>query len=251
MSGPRWLTIAASHIGTREIAGPKHNAKIIGWLQRLKSWIKDDETPWCGTFCAAVMQEAGLPYPKEFPRAKAWADYGANLRPTHVAPGAILVFSRDGGGHVGFNLCPGRVCIGAYFEGGWSNGETTFADVDVLKFNAYRPIGALIGSTVGKSTFVDIHGGYEWQDWEATDGSSKLDIDVAMWVLGAGVQTLVTDHMSFGVKLDYLVLDSAEAGRGVGDLTKYLDQTEALRAQVKLTYYPEISRTSLESLVRR
>jgi len=101
---PRWLTIAASHIGTREIAGPKHNAKIIGWLQRLKSWIKDDETPWCGTFVAAVMQEAGLPYPKEFPRAKAWADYGANLRTTHLAPGAILVFSRDGGGHVGFYI---------------------------------------------------------------------------------------------------------------------------------------------------
>jgi len=99
---PRWLTIAASHIGTREIAGPKHNAKIIGWLQRLKSWITTDEIPWCGTFCAAVMQESGLPYPKEFPRAKAWADYGANLRSTHVAPGAILVFSREGGGHVGF-----------------------------------------------------------------------------------------------------------------------------------------------------
>lgn len=102
MTEPRWLTIARSHIGTREIAGPKHNAKIMGWLSRLKSWIKDDETPWCGTFVAAVMQEAGLPYPKEFPRAKAWADYGANLRSTHVAPGAILVFQREGGGHVGF-----------------------------------------------------------------------------------------------------------------------------------------------------
>ena len=102
MTEPRWLTIASGHIGTREITGPKHNAKIIGWLTRLKSWIKDDETPWCGTFVAAVMQEAGLPYPKEFPRAKAWADYGSNLRTTHLAPGAILVFSREGGGHVGF-----------------------------------------------------------------------------------------------------------------------------------------------------
>lgn len=102
MTEPRWLTIARSHIGTREIAGLKHNAKIMGWLSRLKSWIKDDETPWCGTFVAAVMQDAGLPYPKEFPRAKAWADYGANLRSTHVAPGAILVFQREGGGHVGF-----------------------------------------------------------------------------------------------------------------------------------------------------
>lgn len=102
MNDPRWLTVARGYVGTREIAGPKHSTRILGWLSRLKSWIKDDETPWCGTFVAAIMQEVGLPYPKEFPRAKAWADYGANLRTTHLAPGAILVFSRDGGGHVGF-----------------------------------------------------------------------------------------------------------------------------------------------------
>lgn len=74
----------------------------MGWLRKLGSWIKDDDTPWCGTFCAAVMHEAGLPYPREYPRAKSWADYGANLRTTHLAPGSILVFSRNGGGHVGF-----------------------------------------------------------------------------------------------------------------------------------------------------
>lgn len=102
MNEPGWMKIARGYLGTREIAGSKHNSRIMGWLSRLKSWIKDDETPWCGTFVAAVMQEAGLPYPKEFPRAKAWSDYGANLRTTHLTPGAILVFSRDGGGHVGF-----------------------------------------------------------------------------------------------------------------------------------------------------
>ena len=102
MSEPRWLTIARGYIGVKEVLGTKHNSTIMGWLKRLKSWIKDDETPWCGSFCAAVMQEAGLPYPPTYPRAKAWADYGANLRLSHVAPGAILVFSRDGGGHVGF-----------------------------------------------------------------------------------------------------------------------------------------------------
>lgn len=102
MSEPRWLTIACGYIGVKETPGAKHNSTIMGWLKRLKSWIKDDETPWCGTFVASVMQEAGLPYPPTYPRAKAWADYGANLRLSHVAPGAILVFSRDGGGHVGF-----------------------------------------------------------------------------------------------------------------------------------------------------
>ena len=102
MSEPKWLVIARSYIGVKEVPGPKSNTVIVGWLRRLRSWIDNDSVPWCGSFVAAVMQEAGLPYPKEFPRAKSWADWGANLRSTHVAPGAVLVFSRDGGGHVGF-----------------------------------------------------------------------------------------------------------------------------------------------------
>jgi uncharacterized protein (TIGR02594 family) len=48
------------------------------------------------------MKEAGLPYPKLYMRAKAWSDYGALLRPDSLSPGAILIFDRTGGGHVGF-----------------------------------------------------------------------------------------------------------------------------------------------------
>jgi hypothetical protein len=174
------------------------------------------------------------------------------------APGYDELFdgiSNDGfvgGGHIGFNLCPtgNRLCAGAFFEGGWSNGETTFADVDVLKFKAYRQLGVLGGSLVGKSTFVDIHAAYEWQDWEASNGYDDIDVDVAMWVFGAGIQTMIAENTSFGIKLDYLVLDSAEA-KGAGDLTKALDQTEALRVQGKLSYYPAVTRAGLESLVRR
>lgn len=99
---PKWLTAARAHIGMREIPGPKHNSKITGWLAKLGAWWRDDETPWCGVFCAAVMQDVGLPFPKDYFRAKAWADYGARLQPHLIAPGAILVFGREGGGHVGF-----------------------------------------------------------------------------------------------------------------------------------------------------
>jgi uncharacterized protein (TIGR02594 family) len=102
MTEPRWLTFARSQIGVREIPGPRHSSTIMGWLRKLKSWVKDDETAWCGAFAAIVMQEAGLSIPTEYLRARAWADWEANLRSTHVAPGAVLVFAREGGGHVGF-----------------------------------------------------------------------------------------------------------------------------------------------------
>lgn len=102
MTKPRWLQIAEDYNGVREIPGPRHNPTIIRWLERLKAWWRNDEVPWCGVFCAAVMQEAGLPYPKLYMRAKAWSDYGALMRPDRLSPGAILVFDRKGGGHVGF-----------------------------------------------------------------------------------------------------------------------------------------------------
>jgi uncharacterized protein (TIGR02594 family) len=101
-TSPRWLRTAYSFEGLRETPGPRHNATIIGWLTKLRAWWRDDETPWCGVFVAHCMQEAGLPYPRLYMRAKAWSDYGALLRPDRLSPGAILVFNRAGGGHVGF-----------------------------------------------------------------------------------------------------------------------------------------------------
>lgn len=102
MSEPKWLTYARTKIGEREIAGPRHNPWIVRGLAKLKAWWADDETPWCGFFVAHCMEEVGIPFPKHWYRAKGWVEYGSRLRSTHVAPGAILVFDRAGGGHVGF-----------------------------------------------------------------------------------------------------------------------------------------------------
>lgn len=102
MTKPQWLEKAHELIGTKEIPGPTHNRRITGWLAALGAWWSDDDTPWCGVFAAFCMQQAGLPFPKAYYRAKAWSDYGALLRRDRLAPGAILVFDRKGGGHVGF-----------------------------------------------------------------------------------------------------------------------------------------------------
>lgn len=102
MSEPSWLKIARSYDGLKEIPGPRHNQTIIRWLGKLRAWWSDDETPWCGVFVAHCMQKCRLPFPKLYMRAKAWSDYGSLLRRDRLALGAILVFDRAGGGHVGF-----------------------------------------------------------------------------------------------------------------------------------------------------
>lgn len=95
-----WIAAARKHIGVREVPGPKNSTVIAGWLTKLKAWWSDDETPWCGTFAATCLTEAGLTPPKDWYRATAWLALPVSLpRPAY---GCIVVFTRQGGGHVGF-----------------------------------------------------------------------------------------------------------------------------------------------------
>lgn len=132
---PRWLRTANSFNGLREVPGPKHNKTILGWLEKLNAWWRDDETPWCGVFVAHCIHEAALPIPKYYMRAKAWADYGSLLRRDRLAPGAILVFDRAGGGHVGFYVGEDA---GHYFVLGGNQGNA----VSVMKLGKTRLLAA-------------------------------------------------------------------------------------------------------------
>jgi uncharacterized protein (TIGR02594 family) len=96
---PKWVTVAKGYLGVREIAGGKHNPKILGWLKKLKAWWAEDETPWCGTFVAECLTETGIVPAKNWFRAMAWKDWGREVSPQL---GSVLVFAREGGGHVGF-----------------------------------------------------------------------------------------------------------------------------------------------------
>ena len=99
---PKWLTEARSLMGTKEIPGPRHNSWIVAqWAKLGAGWFNDDETPWCGLFVAHCMQVAGQSYPGkgQFARALAWNEWG---KPCGSILGAIAVFGRTGGGHVGF-----------------------------------------------------------------------------------------------------------------------------------------------------
>ena len=95
-----WIAEARTHIGLREGPGPKNNGVILGWLRKLRAWWSDDSTPWCGTFAAMCLANAGLTPPKDWYRATAWLTLPVAL--SRPAYGCVVVFTRDGGGHVGF-----------------------------------------------------------------------------------------------------------------------------------------------------
>lgn len=96
-----WMIAARLKLGIREIVGSKHNPTILAWLKLLRAWWANDEEPWCGTFVAICLKEAGLPIIVHWYRAKAWAEWGIAVTPRF---GALLVFGRAGGGHVGWYI---------------------------------------------------------------------------------------------------------------------------------------------------
>lgn len=100
MSEPKWIEIARKYIGTREIKGAQHEPRILRWWKLIKrGGIKDDETPWCAAFVGGVLEEAGI-ISSRFESAKSYLTWG--LRLLSPVNGCIVVFERNGGGHVGF-----------------------------------------------------------------------------------------------------------------------------------------------------
>lgn len=101
MKEPAWLTEARRHIGTREIKGAKHESKILVWWKAIRrGGIKDDETPWCAAFVGGCLEAVGQASSR-YESAKSYLTWGDSL--AFPCVGAIVVFSREGGGgHVGF-----------------------------------------------------------------------------------------------------------------------------------------------------
>ena len=122
---PPWLAAARALNGTREAAGAANNPTILGWAKRLGTKVlgmtyNADSVPWCGLFVAHCMREAGIEPAPIAVRAKAWANWGSRLRTDRLAPGAVLVFERSGGGHVGFYVGEDRT---AYHVLGGNQGD--------------------------------------------------------------------------------------------------------------------------------
>lgn len=102
MAAQAWITEANKHLGLYEKKGPTHHPEILQmWKDIKRGGIKDDETPWCAAFVGAMLERCGIRSTR-FESAKSYLQWGVTL--TNPVVGCVVVFSRDGGGHVGFFL---------------------------------------------------------------------------------------------------------------------------------------------------
>lgn len=106
---PKTIQIGLELLGTAEVVGKGSNATIIGWRDELNqagvkiSGYSDDDIAWCGLFSAIVTyrrMKVASEVVKDPLWARNWAKYG--VKSPQAGLGDVLVFARNGGGHVGF-----------------------------------------------------------------------------------------------------------------------------------------------------
>src|SRR6185436_11178789 len=56
----RWMDIARAEIGQGEVAGSRHNPRILEYHASTRLKPNTDEIPWCASFVNWVMQQAGF-----------------------------------------------------------------------------------------------------------------------------------------------------------------------------------------------
>jgi uncharacterized protein (TIGR02594 family) len=101
---PKMLVEAIRHFGTLEHPGKGSNPNILAWAKEVgvSGWYTDDDVPWCGLFMGVVVKRAGYPIKSDLLSALSWAKFGEEVIKGREMLWDILVFTRSGGGHVGF-----------------------------------------------------------------------------------------------------------------------------------------------------
>jgi len=139
---PKWLIEARKYLGLAEVKGPDHNPEILQmWRDIKRGGIKDDETPWCAAFVGAMLERVGI-RSSRFESARSYLEWGQLLALPVL--GCIAVFTRQGGGHVGFVV--GRDKAGnLLILGGNQSDAVNIKAFPVSRLTGYRwPTGVVV-----------------------------------------------------------------------------------------------------------
>lgn len=104
-NAPRMLVEALRHYGIMEHVGKGSTVDITQWAKEVgvSGWYTDDDIPWCGLFVGVVAKRCNYPFPaSKLLAAKQWINWGEPVLSGREMLWDILVFQRNGGGHVGF-----------------------------------------------------------------------------------------------------------------------------------------------------
>lgn len=140
---PRTISEALTHYGIIELPGKKNSPTIMGWASELTAAgcdladYSNDEIPWCGLFAAIVTyrRRGNIKEVVSSPLwARSWANYGKPVQSPGL--GDVLVFTRNGGGHVGFYVAEDKDCY--HVLGGNQSNSVTITRIAKSRCIAFR-----------------------------------------------------------------------------------------------------------------
>ena len=139
---PRIIQTGLQFLGLQEVVGKGSNKTILSWRDELNqagvkiSGYSDDDIPWCGLFAAFVVLKArgAAEVVKDPLWARNWAKYGVKADTGSL--GDVLVFVRNGGGHVGFYIGEDAVCY--HVLGGNQSNKVSITRIDKSRCIAIR-----------------------------------------------------------------------------------------------------------------
>jgi uncharacterized protein (TIGR02594 family) len=131
---PAWLQEAFSVLGLSEIAGGRHEKRILAMYRAAGHEIAADEVPWCAAFVNWCLSQAGIDGTGSL-MARSFTKYGKGLHRTDPIPrGAIAIWPRGKppSGHVNIVLHDDGTYVWAI--GGNQSKEGTNGAVTIGKY---------------------------------------------------------------------------------------------------------------------
>lgn len=141
---PNWISIAEEELGTKEIAGKKHNPRIIEYHATTTSKPTQDESPWCASFVNWVLMKAGYEG-TDSAWSHSWKNWGDSLSKPALGVVAFIDWGKvypdkpdkQGKGHVGFvvgKTASGRIVL----LGGNQNNKVSYSAFKASHIVTYR-----------------------------------------------------------------------------------------------------------------
>jgi uncharacterized protein (TIGR02594 family) len=107
-----WMDVARAEMGVREIAGSRHNSRIVEYHAATTLRATSDEVPWCASFVNWVLRESGKRGTNSA-AAASFLDWGTTLASPRAGAVVVIRHTTSGnrgstgsssGNHVGFFL---------------------------------------------------------------------------------------------------------------------------------------------------
>lgn len=161
---PKLVAAGLQYLGIKEIPGAKNNPVIMDMAVALgvQDIYKNDEMSWCALFINNMIRIAGKP-PVDHGgdrynllRAKWLANWGGPVIRGDERLGDVLVFAREGGGHVGLYIAESKDTF--HVLGGNQSNSCTISEIAKVRLISCRRYYSVAMPASAQKYFIDSTG---------------------------------------------------------------------------------------------